>query len=531
MGMGMGIEKLEGAKKILFVALILDMIVTALVIASNLWSVGMLKDIALQIITVDQSTISALEFWSSFAKIMFLTLIGVGLALVKWLNACYRYAKEDIGATGFKNEAWTALGWIIPVFNLFKPYQIVSEIYKAGAPDYVNADDWKKESSSWLLLTWWIFWTVTHLIGWIASKELIRNSLRDDLTIQQSINFTELQTMVCVISLIIAGLWFVIAKEITQRLIARCSLDAERTNVIPADSSSQKTSPLRLHAFDSKPFAQVIPVGTHQVVEAPTSSTHTSITLGPFDEDSIYAIIAEELESKMTDKGLWTRLYAECNGDEKQIKVLYIKRRAERLLEVQKLKRDDLAHQALERQKQENLIPEESEKWLQRHLGLADQNLISSVLNGDLSNTSHLLESGVSPFGTDKNGVSMPDLAKKSGNDEMFYLLKIHEAKTMGAKVDALICKFRSGTDLTSDDVLNLVDVAGSLDGLVNIQDAVDGLTLLHWCALHDMHEPAATLLSIGADPRIKSSRNKTADQLSRSASLAKSLKAAASIP
>lgn len=50
------------------------------------------------------------------------------------------------------------------------------------------------------------------------------------------------------------------------------------------------------------------------------------------DEDRIYASIAMELETGATDKGLWTRLFAECSGDEQQTKVLYIKQRAERLI-------------------------------------------------------------------------------------------------------------------------------------------------------------------------------------------------------
>ncbi len=54
------------------------------------------------------------------------------------------------------------------------------------------------------------------------------------------------------------------------------------------------------------------------------------------DEDAIYTIVAEELESGKTDKGLWTRLFAEAGGDEKQTKVLYITRRVEKLLDIEK---------------------------------------------------------------------------------------------------------------------------------------------------------------------------------------------------
>lgn len=50
------------------------------------------------------------------------------------------------------------------------------------------------------------------------------------------------------------------------------------------------------------------------------------------DVDRIYTAIAEELETNTTDKAMWTRLFAECDGDENKTKVSYIKHRAERLI-------------------------------------------------------------------------------------------------------------------------------------------------------------------------------------------------------
>lgn len=214
-------QKLESAKKLFFIALGIDMAVTVVVIASNLWGVSILKDIDLGNVVVDQSLISSLEFWDSFALVMLLTLIGVGLALVKWLNACYAYAKDGIGATGFKNESWTTAGWIVPILNLFKPYQIISEIYKAGAPTYSTGDDWKKESGSGLLLTWWIFWAVTHFIGWIAAQGMIKSSFRQDMNFYQSVGMIEVHIWICVVSLITAALWFSVADTLTRRLIQR----------------------------------------------------------------------------------------------------------------------------------------------------------------------------------------------------------------------------------------------------------------------------------------------------------------------
>jgi hypothetical protein len=45
------------------------------------------------------------------------------------------------------------------------------------------------------------------------------------------------------------------------------------------------------------------------------------------DDESIYAAIADELESGQVVKGLWTKVSAECNFDEAKMKATYIKRR------------------------------------------------------------------------------------------------------------------------------------------------------------------------------------------------------------
>jgi len=63
-----------------------------------------------------------------------------------------------------------------------------------------------------------------------------------------------------------------------------------------------------------------------------TMSEKESEPISSPDTNAIYAEIAEEIEYNNTDKGLWTRLFAECDGDEKRTKVQYIKQRAAQLL-------------------------------------------------------------------------------------------------------------------------------------------------------------------------------------------------------
>lgn len=52
-------------------------------------------------------------------------------------------------------------------------------------------------------------------------------------------------------------------------------------------------------------------------------------------EDRLYAQIAQELDTNTVDKALWTKVYAQAGGDEKQTRVLYIKARFARLSEIE----------------------------------------------------------------------------------------------------------------------------------------------------------------------------------------------------
>ena len=63
------------------------------------------------------------------------------------------------------------------------------------------------------------------------------------------------------------------------------------------------------------------------------------------DEDRIYNTIANELENSATEKGLWTRLFAECNGDLQQVKIQYIKQRAEHLISSERSRLEQAAHE------------------------------------------------------------------------------------------------------------------------------------------------------------------------------------------
>lgn len=132
-----------------------------------------------------------------------------------------------------------------------------------------------------------------------------------------------------VVIAIVAATWFVV-NRIKQK--SKPSVAADPSPVVVSNSQQKNTSPPQA----IQPSAIV----TNTLLSTALVNGHQQTTV---DVDHVYALIAEELETGVADKGLWTRLFAECSGDEKQTKVLYIKQRAERLISTERLRLEEAA--------------------------------------------------------------------------------------------------------------------------------------------------------------------------------------------
>lgn len=188
-------------------------------------------------------------------------------------------------------------------------------------------------------------------------------------------------------------------------------------------------------------------------------------TLPEVDAERVYALVSEEIETGKQDKGLWARLFVECDGVETQVKVRYIKERAARLiaqeqehLQIQKqensqrdlisiekeklkqeaeskarLKQEELEHAThLEEARKKKQLEDEERRnhelmqsvFTQLRRKPADPKLLSAVSTGDLSEAKRLLEAGTSLEGYDQNGLTVNEIAKRNANFQMVDLLK-----------------------------------------------------------------------------------------------------------
>lgn len=141
-------------------------------------------------------------------------------------------------------------------------------------------------------------------------------------------------------------------------------------DVLPTPSATNTPS-----AAVSSPSA--ISNNPSQSMQPAHTEVHTEV-----DENAIYAAIAKELKSGNTDQGLWTRLFAECDGDENRTKVAYIKQRATSLISAKQMELEEAkaehARKAAERA---------NESIKQEQVRLENKPLIDQLMTGIYTET------------------------------------------------------------------------------------------------------------------------------------------------
>ena len=88
------------------------------------------------------------------------------------LFLCWLYlSRANLRAFGMRRmqypRAWTIGGFLVPALNLIRPYQVVSEIWKASDPEVEDAFGWKATETPALLSIWWgavVIYAVLELV-------------------------------------------------------------------------------------------------------------------------------------------------------------------------------------------------------------------------------------------------------------------------------------------------------------------------------------------------------------------------------
>lgn len=97
-----------------------------------------------------------------------ITLIGLSILFVVWFYRA-RINAEQHGYRQRRARGWAFWGWIIPIVNIWFPFQIMGDIWRAGLPAEQRGE------TAWLPALWWTCWLLSGL-GIFGARGMSANS-------------------------------------------------------------------------------------------------------------------------------------------------------------------------------------------------------------------------------------------------------------------------------------------------------------------------------------------------------------------
>jgi uncharacterized protein DUF4328 len=91
-------------------------------------------------------------------------LVAGAIVFIRWLTAAYR--NTDVVAPGTRRygHGWAIGGWFVPVLGMWRPKQIVNDVWAAGGRDSVDA------TPGGVLTLWWAAFLISNWLANIGSR-------------------------------------------------------------------------------------------------------------------------------------------------------------------------------------------------------------------------------------------------------------------------------------------------------------------------------------------------------------------------
>jgi len=96
------------------------------------------------------------------------------VTFIQWFRRAYANL-HTVSNNLLYDEGWAAGGWFVPILNLFRPYQIMKDLYiKTNSYLSAKLEGYKKVSNEGLIMSWWILWIIGNILG----NSILRLSMR-----------------------------------------------------------------------------------------------------------------------------------------------------------------------------------------------------------------------------------------------------------------------------------------------------------------------------------------------------------------
>ncbi|MHB9150478.1 MAG: DUF4328 domain-containing protein [Thermoleophilia bacterium] len=148
--------------------------------------------------------------WSQLG--LFLASAG---AFLSWSHLAYRNLRA-FGVTGLRySPRWTWLGFIVPIWCVFRPFQVMREMWLASSPDS-SSSTWSRGRTPLLMKLWWAVWLLSTVAGNLVARWYSYANGSADLLDANSLSLAVDVFNVLSVYLAASVVWRVTARQIAR---------------------------------------------------------------------------------------------------------------------------------------------------------------------------------------------------------------------------------------------------------------------------------------------------------------------------
>ncbi|MBL4746152.1 MAG: DUF4328 domain-containing protein [Flavobacteriaceae bacterium] len=161
----------------LFIAIVL--VVELIALGSSYMQYSLLQSLKLGEF-ISEEVLTANDTREQIIAILY-TFVSIisAVTFIQWFRRGYYNLGVRISCS--LEDKWAFIAWFIPVLSIFRPYQIMKEMWRETSHMISLKFDGFNSYSSLIIGAWWMLWVISNYIGGVVLKSANRSETINDL--------------------------------------------------------------------------------------------------------------------------------------------------------------------------------------------------------------------------------------------------------------------------------------------------------------------------------------------------------------